>query len=321
MKNIFLFAVLFLSVNITVFAQSLAYELDKIREIKMLESTRDNVEKILTGYKADKDDEDDNSNSQTFSSDKMEIEVSYTTGDCSGEEDDADEWNVSKGKVKQIEITFNDSVELKDLQYDLSDFKKEQKYANVEDEFLYHTIDLGISIEVEENQIEKILIIPALKQSSLLCKDEENDDAEELRKAYSNKSFFLVPKLEDRILKESVHRPNGVSDITLSKSAIKVSCSAITFTENKNCSNSPRIIFVSTKSYDPESDDNSVFYYTVSGGKIIGTGKDVMWDLSDAKPGVYTITAGVDDGCGICGVTKTTTVEVKECPDCEDIPK
>ena len=38
--------------------------------------------------------------------------------------------------------------------------------------------------------------------------------------------------------------------------------------------------------------------------------------MSGVRPGSYTITAGVDDGCGICGETKTQTVEVKECPDC-----
>jgi hypothetical protein len=54
-----------------------------------------------------------------------------------------------------------------------------------------------------------------------------------------------------------------------------------------------------------------LYVYKVSGGRIVGTGKDVMWDLADAKPGIYTITAGVDDGCGICGETKTKEITVK----------
>ena len=124
MKIFFLIAFLFLTMNITAFAQSLSYELDKIREIKLLESSRDEVKRILSGYKSD--DEDDESSSKTFSSEKIEVEISYTTGDCSGEEDDADEWNVAKGKVKLVEITFEDSVTLKDLQLDVSGFQKEQ---------------------------------------------------------------------------------------------------------------------------------------------------------------------------------------------------
>ena len=123
---------------------------------------------------------------------------------------------------------------------------------------------------------------------------------------YPSESFFFVPKLEDRVLKDNEPIPTLIDGITLSASAIKVSCSAINSSANKNCSNDSRIISVSTAIN--ESDNNLSIYYTVSAGKIIGTGKDVMWDLSDVKPGKYTITAGVDDGCGICG-EQTKTVE------------
>ena len=61
-----------------------------------------------------------------------------------------------------------------------------------------------------------------------------------------------------------------------------------------------------------------LYSYTVSGGKIIGQGQKVIWDLSGVAPGTYTITAGVDDGCGICGETKSMEVIVKECPDCKE---
>ena len=42
-------------------------------------------------------------------------------------------------------------------------------------------------------------------------------------------------------------------------------------------------------------------------------------EISGVRPGTYTVTAGVDDGCGICGETKTSTIEVRECPDCEEL--
>ena len=42
----------------------------------------------------------------------------------------------------------------------------------------------------------------------------------------------------------------------------------------------------------------------------------MKWDLSDVVPGQYTITAGVDDGCGICGKTKTKEVTVVNTQDC-----
>ena len=67
---------------------------------------------------------------------------------------------------------------------------------------------------------------------------------------------------------------------------------------------------------DPEN-DVLTYNYTVSGGRIVGTGAAVQWDLSGLQPGSYTITAGVDDGCGLCGQTRTETVRVVTCPDCE----
>ena len=305
MKIFFLFAFLFLTMNITAFAQSLSFELDKIRQIKMLESTRDDIKRILLGYKSD-DENDESDFSQTFSSEKMEVEISYTTGDCSDKAAEMDEWNIPKGKVKLIEITFTDSVTLEDLQLDLSDFKKEQKYSNVKDEFAYYTMDLGIVIYVTASEVKTFLIFPALKKSSLLCKNRKNEDAKKLRKGYSIKSFFLFPKLEDRIK----GGPANVTELTLSEYEIAVSCLSVDSEQTKNCSNSPRIVSVSTTASDPEN-DQFVYRYSVSGGKIIGTGKDVMWDLTGVKPGKYTIAAGVDDGCGICGETKTKEVIVK----------
>jgi len=76
------------------------------------------------------------------------------------------------------------------------------------------------------------------------------------------------------------------------------------------------VIDVATTAEDAEND---VLKYsnTVSGGRIIGSGANVKWDLSGVHPGTYTITAGVDDGCGICGKTETKTVTVVACdPSC-----
>ena len=62
----------------------------------------------------------------------------------------------------------------------------------------------------------------------------------------------------------------------------------------------------------------TTFHYAVSGGKIIGAdvnrfmGANVVWDLSGVAPGTYTITASADNGCGICGKTKTREVKVVE---------
>ncbi|MDQ3713597.1 MAG: hypothetical protein M3388_15430 [Acidobacteriota bacterium] len=69
---------------------------------------------------------------------------------------------------------------------------------------------------------------------------------------------------------------------------------------------------VTTTAVDPEN-DVLTYNYTVSGGRIVGQGANVSWDLTGAAPGTYTITAGVDDSCGVCGKTQTKTITVEEC--------
>ncbi|MCO5333247.1 MAG: hypothetical protein M9893_04410 [Pyrinomonadaceae bacterium] len=44
-----------------------------------------------------------------------------------------------------------------------------------------------------------------------------------------------------------------------------------------------------------KDNDPLVYNYTVSGGRVVGQGSSVSWDLSGVRPGTYTITAGVDD--------------------------
>ena len=72
------------------------------------------------------------------------------------------------------------------------------------------------------------------------------------------------------------------------------------------------IVDVSASAIDPEN-DVLTYDYTVTGGVIKGRGPKVQWDLTGVQPGVYTITAGADDGCGVCGKTKSETVTVTEC--------
>lgn len=75
-------------------------------------------------------------------------------------------------------------------------------------------------------------------------------------------------------------------------------------------SSSNNQISINTVATDPEN-DVLTYNYIVSGGKIIGSGARVIWDLTNIPIGTYTITAGVDDGCGVCGKTVTKTVIIK----------
>lgn len=72
----------------------------------------------------------------------------------------------------------------------------------------------------------------------------------------------------------------------------------------------PMIVEVSTEARGNEN-DRLVYIYTVTAGKIVGSGQNVKWDLTGVLPGTYEIKVGVDDGCGVCGkmVTKTFTLK------------
>lgn len=110
------------------------------------------------------------------------------------------------------------------------------------------------------------------------------------------------------------NKPANVTGVTVSAATVNLPCAPGTTSTSGACPDEVSVN-VATTAVDPEN-DQLVYNYTVSGGRVVGSGANVTWDLSGVRPGSYTITAGVDDGCGICGETKTQTVEVKECPDC-----
>jgi hypothetical protein len=111
---------------------------------------------------------------------------------------------------------------------------------------------------------------------------------------------------------EVVNQPANVTALSLSDTNIVGGCPAGQVpVEGQSCNESTSIS-VTTTAVDPEN-DVLTYQYTVSAGRIVGTGANVSWDLSGVQPGTYTITAGVDDGCGICGKTQTQTVTVASC--------
>ena len=293
------------------FAQSRLGEFDKAREIKLLESTRADVRKIFADFKSDADEEDNKVKdaapiySETFSDENADIEIHYSTGDCSDESENTDEWNVSKGKVKSIEISLDKPIKLKKFRFDVSDFLKEQRYANIEDSYVYHNKNLGIAFDVNDGKIETIHLFPTNSYYSSLC---ENEEAAQTKEFYSTESFFGNRELKDRVVSNG-DSPANVTDLTLSADEITIGCANAA--KNENCSNDKTEISVITEAVDPEN-DVLVYEYTVSGGTIVGSGAKVVWDLTGVETGTYTITAGVDDGCGICGQTQTKTVVIKE---------
>ncbi|CAN5132091.1 hypothetical protein BH20ACI2_BH20ACI2_24960 [soil metagenome] len=113
---------------------------------------------------------------------------------------------------------------------------------------------------------------------------------------------------------ERINIPANVDSVTLSDTTITLPCPPGTQSRSNAC-NDNSTISVATRASDAEN-DVLTYNYTVSGGRIVGTGANVQWDLSTAQAGTYTITTGVDDGCGFCGRTDTQTITIAACPDC-----
>ncbi len=121
-----------------------------------------------------------------------------------------------------------------------------------------------------------------------------------------------------------VNIPANVTGLTLSDNMIKGGCQPGFRPREGEVCNESTMINITTTATDAEN-DVLTYNYTVSGGRIVGSGANVQWDLSGVNPGTYTITSAVDDGCGLCGQTKTETITiaecdcVRECPDCPTI--
>ncbi len=114
-----------------------------------------------------------------------------------------------------------------------------------------------------------------------------------------------------------INIPANVTALTLSDETITGGCQpGFRPREGQTC-NESTMINVSTTASDAEN-DVLTYNYTVSAGRIVGTGANVQWDLSGVAPGQYTITAAVDDGCGLCGQTQTRTITIAEC-DCVQV--
>lgn len=125
--------------------------------------------------------------------------------------------------------------------------------------------------------------------------------------------FFVGRR--DKRAGEVVNQPANVDSVTLSGNVITLPCPPGQTSASGACADGSKMISVSTRASDPEN-DVLTYNYTVSGGRVVGTGANVQWDLSSAQAGTYTIVTGVDDGCGVCGRTDTKTITIRDCPDC-----
>ena len=114
---------------------------------------------------------------------------------------------------------------------------------------------------------------------------------------------------------EIINKPANVTNLALGAASVSPPCPPGQQPKSGQPCSDDQKVTVATTAVDPEN-DVLTYNYTVSGGRIVGSGANVSWDLTGAALGTYTITAGVDDSCGVCGQTQTKTITVVAC-DCE----
>ncbi len=284
LRTVFFIAVLVAVTGFNAHSQTMGDVLERVRAIKFFEMDRIDVKQVL--YEMTFDGTYDNRDDFTYGD--FDIEVYYATGEC--DEDDDEIFEAEAGKVVRISISSSKDFKIEQIGFDLSKLKKEQVYLENESEYFFHDKKLGIAVKIDSDDIEFVALFPGVNTDAKTC------SSEIAREFVKYESWFGSKKLEDRIRTETYCAPPSVVSIMLDRELI----TALT----------PRRINIHTQGSDPDIGLEK-YIYNVTAGRIIGTGRDVVWDLTGVPPGQYSITAGVDDGCGLCGATVTKTVTIK----------
>ncbi len=294
-------------------------ELEKVKEIKLLESTRDDVRRILADYELGNARNCCIGSSKTskykdlFITKNAQIEVSYSDGNCS--DDESDGWNVDEWKAVEIRLHPKSDLKFQEIGFDGTKFKKERVYRYYKQPIIYHRKELGISFEMMNNTVSVIRFEPQKKYLLMLC------DKEKGMRLFKSSSYFDPKYGNDGSVCIYKVEVANVTDLVVSSTEIIIGNSSPV--SNDLAPENNKIIAISTVVENPQN-DVLAYDYKISGGKILSfdgkspyIGRQSWWDLSNVPAGTYTITAAVDNGCGFCGKTITKTVVVKECPDCK----
>jgi K319-like protein len=107
----------------------------------------------------------------------------------------------------------------------------------------------------------------------------------------------------------------SVSSVTPSISTIHPACPP--GSNSPNCPTATTLTLVANAT-DPDN-DQLLYTWSVTGGRLSGEGRQVNWDLTGVANGTYTATVEVNDG-NQHTANGSTTVTVSECPDCVKPP-
>jgi hypothetical protein len=109
--------------------------------------------------------------------------------------------------------------------------------------------------------------------------------------------------------------PNQPPTVSVSSSSASITLPCPEGTSSNTCTASAsQSVDLTANAADPDN-DTLLYTWSVTGGKLTGEGRGVVWDLSGVNPGTYTASVEVNDGNGHT-VAGSTTVTIAPCTDC-----
>ncbi len=219
---------------------------------------------------------------QTFIRENDNILVQYSTTDCSQEHV---MWNAPRGTITQLSYFPKERIMLPDLSLDLTGFDRQNIDPQNQSIYVLFNKAKGIAIHLRRRVVTAIIIFPDSSFSARLC---QTDDVQAYYKA-RRWSFYPIDK-------------RTIVDYNLFPTVNNISIVPVVGKDGK--------FSVLTEASDPENDPLT-YVYKVEAGEIVGSGKNVIWDLTGVPKGKYEIIAAVDDGCGLCGKYKKSTIEIE----------
>ena len=109
-----------------------------------------------------------------------------------------------------------------------------------------------------------------------------------------------------------INQAPTVTSVTPSISSILRPCPP--GTSSPNCTPTDSTVTLVANATDPEN-DQLLYTWSVTGGRLTGEGRQVSWDLTGVADGTYTATVEVNDG-NQHTASGSTTVTVAVCPGC-----
>jgi hypothetical protein len=109
--------------------------------------------------------------------------------------------------------------------------------------------------------------------------------------------------------------PNQPPTVSVSSSSASITLPCPEGTSSDTCTPSAsRSVDLTANAVDPDN-DTLLYTWSVTGGKLTGEGRGVVWDLSGVNAGTYTASVEVNDG-NAHTAAGSTTVTIADCTGC-----